>query len=92
MCASMCVCVCACESTKTLNIRRVVAKETRVKVEPQEVPLEEVEVGSLVGMEQLPIKEEKFKEEVKEEMMEDQVTAAAIETSSELTAALESIG
>ncbi|KAK8395851.1 hypothetical protein O3P69_005749 [Scylla paramamosain] len=71
---------------------RVVAKETRVKLEPQDLPLEEVEVGSLVGMEQLPIKEEKFKEEVKEEMMEDQVTAAAIETSSELTAALESIG
>lgn len=73
------------------NSSRVGGKDTRVKLEPQDLPLEEVEVGSLVGMEQLPIKEEKF-EEVKEEMMEDQVTAAAIETSSELTAALESIG
>lgn len=63
-----------------------------MKLEPPEVPLEEVEVGNLQGVDQqLPIKEEKFKVEVKEEL-EDQVSAAAIETSSELTAALESIG
>lgn len=64
-----------------------------MKLEPPEVPLEEVEVGNLPGVDQqVTIKEETFKVEVKEEMMEDQVSAAAIETSSELTAALESIG
>lgn len=72
---------------------RVGGKGVRVKLEPPEVPLEEVEVGNLPGVDQqLTVKEEKFKVEVKEEMMEDQVSAAAIETSSELTAALESIG
>ncbi|KAG0710166.1 Nuclear factor related to kappa-B-binding protein [Chionoecetes opilio] len=70
---------------------RLCGTEIRVKLEPPELPLEEMEVGTILGIEQLPIKEE-FKEELKEEMMEDQVTAAAIETSSELTAALESIG
>lgn len=64
-----------------------------MKLEPPELPLEEVEVGNLPGVDQqLTVKEEKFKVEVKEELMEDQVSAAAIETSSELTAALESIG
>ncbi|XP_050695890.1 nuclear factor related to kappa-B-binding protein-like isoform X3 [Eriocheir sinensis] len=72
---------------------RVGGKGIRVKLEPPELPLEEMEVGNLPGVDQpLPVKEENFKVEVKEEYMEDQVSAAAIETSSELTAALESIG
>lgn len=70
---------------------RVGAKGVKIKIEPVEysTPCEDVDIGGL-GVEPL-VKEEQIKLEVKEEPMEDQVTAA-IETSSELTAALESIG
>nr|XP_045623906.1 nuclear factor related to kappa-B-binding protein-like isoform X2 [Procambarus clarkii] len=71
--------------------KRIGAKGIKIKLEPVE-PLsanEDIDIGGL-GVEPI-VKEEHIKVEIKEEPMEDQVTAA-IETSSELTAALESIG
>ncbi|XP_042214477.1 nuclear factor related to kappa-B-binding protein-like isoform X2 [Homarus americanus] len=71
--------------------KRVGAKGIKIKLEPVDssTPSEDIDIGTL-GVEPF-MKEEQLKLEVKEEPLEDQVTAA-IETSSELTAALESIG
>lgn len=65
-------------------------KNVKVKIEPVETntPPEDIDIG---GLNVEPLIKEELKVEMKEEPMEDQVTAA-IETSSELTAALESIG
>lgn len=65
-------------------------KSVKVKLEPAETSTspEDIDIG---GLNVEPLIKEELKVELKEEPMEDQVTAA-IETSSELTAALESIG
>lgn len=71
--------------------KRLITKTEEVKLEPGDptATCEDIDIGGL-GVEPLGT-DEMIKTEVKEEPMEDQVTAA-IETSSELTAALESIG
>lgn len=71
--------------------KRVGGKGVKIKIEPMEPTTlaEDIDIGGLGG--EPMVQEEQIKLEAKEEPMEDQVTAA-IETSSELTAALESIG